>query len=285
MGGLDAFELSFRMETDRGRRQAVAKLTLFSWGYSGWGSSIPQLLACLAAAERTRGFKEPILVDIRLRRKVRAEGFRENALGEVLGPDRYVWMPALGNANIGTAAPWSVKIAEPRAVSDLIDVAIAAKRDHRRVLFFCACKSPDRAGHCHRRRVGTLALAAAHRGGLSLEVVEWPGEHVKTNPLPAFEVSARTIKAVLGGAKFAAVGDFEDQRDLGRAASLPWGTPAVLRAGQLACTVWTGPVHFRLGDWALPVIDRVKDNRVSSVEIRDHASRYRLDLKLDARSA
>jgi hypothetical protein len=50
-------------------------ITLFSWGYYGWGNASPQLLELVDAIEEKRGFQPPIFVDIRIRREVRAPGF------------------------------------------------------------------------------------------------------------------------------------------------------------------------------------------------------------------
>jgi hypothetical protein len=50
-------------------------LTLFSWGYWGWGSCVPQLLQDVDAVEAARGYGPPLFVDIRMSRDVRARGF------------------------------------------------------------------------------------------------------------------------------------------------------------------------------------------------------------------
>jgi hypothetical protein len=71
-------------------------LTLFTWGYYGWGNATPQLVKAVDTVEASRGFEPPIFVDIRLRRTVRARGFREKAFVKLLGPSRYRWMNSLG---------------------------------------------------------------------------------------------------------------------------------------------------------------------------------------------
>jgi hypothetical protein len=79
----------------------MVSLTMFTWGYDGWGSSTRQLKVAVDAVERERDFESPYFVDLRMSRSVRAEGFRENAFEKVLGRGRYQWMPSLGNKRIG----------------------------------------------------------------------------------------------------------------------------------------------------------------------------------------
>jgi hypothetical protein len=76
-------------------------LTLFTWGYHGWGNVTPQLVEAVDAVERSRGFEPPIFVDIRIRRTVRAKGFQGSSFEKLLGPNRHRWMKSLGNSAIG----------------------------------------------------------------------------------------------------------------------------------------------------------------------------------------
>src|SRR5262249_25739748 len=75
-------------------------ITLLTFGYDGWGNHTPELIKAVNAIERSRGFKPPIFVDIRIRRTVRAKGFQGNAFGELLGKSRHHWMKSLGNERI-----------------------------------------------------------------------------------------------------------------------------------------------------------------------------------------
>jgi hypothetical protein len=50
-------------------------LTVFSWGYDGWGNATSELKQAVDAVERSRGFKSPFFVDIRIQRSARAKGF------------------------------------------------------------------------------------------------------------------------------------------------------------------------------------------------------------------
>src|SRR5689334_5628512 len=74
-------------------------LTLFSWGYEGWGNATRELLKATAAVESARGFDPPAFADIRASRAVRAEGFRDRAFESLVG-HRYRWIQGLGNARI-----------------------------------------------------------------------------------------------------------------------------------------------------------------------------------------
>jgi hypothetical protein len=51
------------------------KLTAFSWGYCGWGSATRELVWAFGEVEKSRGYGEPLFVDVRVSRSVRAAGF------------------------------------------------------------------------------------------------------------------------------------------------------------------------------------------------------------------
>jgi hypothetical protein len=44
------------------------ELTLFMWGYYGWGNHTSDLMLAVDEVERARGFNPPVFVDIRIRR-------------------------------------------------------------------------------------------------------------------------------------------------------------------------------------------------------------------------
>lgn len=67
-------------------------LTLLSWGYEGWGNWTDELVQTADAVEKARGRRPPVFVDIRARRSVRAEGFRDKAFERRFGPDRCRWI-------------------------------------------------------------------------------------------------------------------------------------------------------------------------------------------------
>jgi hypothetical protein len=72
----------------------MSAITVFTCGYYGWGNAAPQLVEVVDAAERERGFRSPLFVDIRIRRTVRAKGFQGNAFGKLLDPERHRWREA-----------------------------------------------------------------------------------------------------------------------------------------------------------------------------------------------
>jgi hypothetical protein len=80
----------------------MGRMTIFTWGYYGWGNATPQLVEAVDAVETSRGFEPPIFVDIRIRRNVRAKGFVGSAFEKLMGPSRHRWMKSLGNKFIQT---------------------------------------------------------------------------------------------------------------------------------------------------------------------------------------
>lgn len=119
-------------------------LTLFSWGYWGWGTATDRLIKTFDAIEAHRGFAPPVFVDVRLSRSVRAPGFNGNALGRVLG-DRYQHLPRLGNTAIRTGRG-PMRLARPEEAAALLGIALEALAQRRRVVFFCAttAATPER---------------------------------------------------------------------------------------------------------------------------------------------
>jgi hypothetical protein len=72
-------------------------VTVFSWGYWGWGNATQELAKAFNLAEKARGFEPPIFIDCRLRRQGRAKGFVVDAFRLEGGEDRYRWLVDLGN--------------------------------------------------------------------------------------------------------------------------------------------------------------------------------------------
>jgi hypothetical protein len=202
----------------------MGPLALFSWGYWGWGTSTPQLLQAVDAAEAARGFRPPLFVDIRYSRGVRAPGFRDGAFERRAGPGRYVWMSGLGNRAISTGG---MEIANPAAAGELLDLAAESARQGRRVLFFCACEFPRWQGrlNCHRDEVAGLVLKAARRRAVSVNVAEWPGGEPTAADL---DVRPGVMRAVLRGRATVPLGSQLPPQFAG----LPWGS-ADLAAGHV----------------------------------------------------
>lgn len=221
-----------------------APLTLFTWGYSGWGSSVPQWLDATAAAERARGYEPPVFVDVRFSRSVRAPGFRDHAFERAVPEGRYVWMKGLGNEGIASGG---LKIHKPETAELLLDLAIREKEQRRRVIFFCSCASPAR---CHRNQVRDLLLRAAKRRRLPLQVVEWPGGEPAPAHALTLEISAPLMTQVLNGRSGIPI----DESLALKTAALPWGSYVELTDGVRRATVSVGPPQASAGGWAWPIL-------------------------------
>lgn len=246
-------------------------LTVFSWGYWGWGNATPQLVSALDSAEAERGFAPPVCVDARISRSVRAVGFNGNAFERLLGADRYRWMPGLGNRAIQTHEGPPIQIADPAAADALLALADAARHDHRRVLFFCSCEYPrtDEGIECHRVEVGRLLVAAARRRGADLTLVEWPGG--KPTPM-SLEVPAKTLREVRRGRSSVPLAG----------TSLPDG-PHGFAVGSVATLanqtdslrVVTGPARYAADGWYLPVFHREAQSAGESPPLEEWAAHFR----------
>jgi hypothetical protein len=218
-------------------------LTVFSFGYWGWGGETEALVVAADAVERARGFGPPIFVDIRLSRSVRAEGFRDDAFERLVGFDGYRWMRTLGNRSIKTGEN-RIRIAAPEAAEQLLDLALDARRDRRRVIFFCACEVPR---VCHRRAVGHLLLRVAARRGLPINVTEWPGTVASALVERDLSVTAQTYDSLLGGSVWIPLPRSITAAEAG---SLAYGSVVRVRSrGRPDALVAIGRVQARLGRW------------------------------------
>jgi hypothetical protein len=235
----------------------MVPITLFSWGYWGWGTSTEQLVHGVDAAERWRGFEPPVFVDIRISRSVRAPGFRDAAFEQVVGPSRYRWMSDLGNEGILDGG--RLRIKNPAAAEVLLDIATELlATGHRRLIFFCACEFPGPPENlsCHRVEVASLLLAAAHRRRRPIDVTEWPGGDPKLDALDV-RVSRKVFNSLL------------DKRrsiplckgfPLAEMACLPWCSVASVYPEDHAAEplrLVTGPARYKKGEWYLPVLGDV----------------------------
>lgn len=224
-------------------------LTLFTWGYWGWGASTRsthKLVEAVDLAEKERGFKPPFFVDIRLRRSVRAKGFSGNAFAHVVGAGRHKWMPELGNRSIATGKS-RIEIDRPCYARELLQLAIECSRQQRRVLFFCAC--PDlETKKCHRKRVADLVRREATRQGRRIEIVEWPGDKPTYNS--TVKVTSAMLNKVKSGRKSVPLGKSVDLKEV---AGLPWGSVVTLQAREQKLPIVTGPAKYHKG-WVLQVV-------------------------------
>lgn len=219
----------------------MAKLTAFSFGYEGWGPHTPTLIDAFDKVEAARGFAPPIMVDVRIRREVRAVGFRGSALAELIG-DRYVWMRGLGNRCILTGED-GIQIADPGAVENLLQLVLNAHQDGRRVVFFCSCGPVD---GCHRQAVGDLVLAAARKADADLEVIEWPGGEPTTLEITT---SRQILRQVARGRAWLPLERIDPSLF-----GTPWYSTATLTAEGESLSVLTGPAAFGPDGWRMPML-------------------------------
>lgn len=253
-------------------------ITLFSWGYYGWGNHTPQLLEAVDAVETSRGFQPPIFVDIRIRRSVRAAGFTGPAFERLLGQDRHRWMKSLGNRFIETRTGPPIQIADPKAADELLDLAIESARHKQRLLFFCSCQWPRCDGKiaCHRTTVAGLVLKAAKKRGIQVEVVEWPGGDPRRIDL---ELSAIDFAAVKKERWTIPLGK---KIDLVEVAGLPWCSIAKLHSNNEQLHRIVGPAIANRSGWALPIVDWFLDASIGLTEYKQEAKTQRQKLGLDA---
>lgn len=225
-------------------------ITMFSWGYWGWGSATRELVNAVDAIERGRGFRPPLFVDTRISRSVRAKGFRDHAFQDLVGNNRYVWMRSLGNKRILNRTG-GIQIAEPKAADELLDLAIDAAKQNRRLIFFCACEVPRFAGKvsCHRAVIADLLIAAAKKRNEHLAVVEWPGGEPRDLQ---FELDRKSFHSVKNGGMNITLSRGIEPADV---EGPPWGTVASLSCGSESLHRLVGPLIWRRGEWQLQVLE------------------------------
>lgn len=229
-------------------------LTLFSWGYYGWGNATKQLVKAVDAIEESRGFKPPLFVDIRISRAVRAPGFNGSAFEKLLG-DRYVWMPSLGNKKIISRTGKGIQIADPEAAEELLDLAVKAAKEKRRLIFFCGCEFPKWDGKtaCHRDKVAELVIAAAKKRKLAVKVVEWPGD---SRPRLKMELSSDNFRRVKNGSRFVPVSRQIKPEVLEGPA---WGAIMTFSSGDDQIHRLVGPLIWQRNSWHLPMLNFYSD--------------------------
>lgn len=248
--------------------------TLFSFGYWGWGNATERLVQLVDAVERNRGFKPPLFVDIRIRRSVRAVGFRDGNFAEAAGRKRYSWLKSLGNKRIVTKRGAKVQIANPAGAVELLDVALEAAADRRRVIFFCSCELPRWAGKptCHRVAVAKLVVQEAQDRKLPVAVAEWPGQESREIDLALDE---RTIELVLKNRFAIPLGTKVDLPALG---SLGLGSVATLHGGKYTVRRVVDRMVWRKEQWQLPIREWYMDPGVGIADYRRLAKTWQSQL-------
>ena len=242
-------------------------ITIFSWGYWGWGNSTKQLVKAVDAVEESRGFKTPIFVDVRFQRSGQVPGFQGSKFEKLLGPNRYRWMKSLGNSNIPNPKLKHVaKIADPTSATALLELAVDEAANNRRVVFFCACECPIA---CHRSRVARLVLKAAKQRGLGIEIVEWPGGQRTERQMP---ISADVFGKVKNGRVTIPLKRGFEFADL---AGLPWGSIVTLESNGEFLHRLSGPAAYRNDQWCLPVMDWWRGKEFSLQKLKHESAAAR----------
>jgi hypothetical protein len=197
-----------------------------------------KLVEAVDIAEKKRGFKPPLFVDIRLQRTVRAKGFSGDAFALVVGASRYKWMRELGNRSIVTGNS-RIEIDRPSYARELLKLAVQCHRQKRRILFFCSCEDLN-TKQCHRTKVAALVLREAAKQGRKVAIGEWPGD--KPRHKNTLRVKSSILKQVVGGRKSVPLGASSDLKEF---AGLPWGSVVTLKAGEELLPVVSGPAKYR----------------------------------------
>lgn len=231
-------------------------IKLFSFGYWGWGNSTKQLVQAFDALERSRGFNPPILVDVRISRSVRAPGFNNRALEKLVGADRCVHMPKLGNRAVIENTGEAITIANPEAAGSLLDLALGAHARKRRVLFFCACpfQLQDGERYCHRYEVGSLLLKESRKRHEQIIVTEWPGTEPQVLRLT---LSSEVLKKLRRGMKSVPL---PRDKPLDSIASITWGSVAHCSGDGEPFDARVDRAKWNTNGWYLPVLGRLDEN-------------------------
>lgn len=235
-------------------------VTLFTWGYWGWGTATDRLIQAIDTVETSRGYQPPMFVDIRLSRSVRAPGFNGRTFEKAVGAARYRWLDALGNLAIQDGGQMRIK--DPIAANTLLEIAKVCALGGQRVLFFCSCEFPGVEGHgCHRATVARLVLETAARQQLPVQIVEWPGGEPRPK---GFEVqlSKAAFDKVRRGATSISL---EEPVSLAEMAAVPWMSLVTVREmgneDQPPFRILTGPARYKKGGWYLSIYEDIKQDR------------------------
>lgn len=252
-------------------------LTVFSWGYEGWGNSTRELLQAFDAVEQARGFEPPVFVDVRVRRQVRALGFQDDAFEQRAGRARYRWLPGLGNAAVGTGKG-PMRLVAPADAYELLGLALAQWRQRRRVVFFCSCGSPFSAGRCHRQLVRRTLLSAARTLGVKASVQEWPGGPLRERVLAEHPVEEERLESLLSGAQALRLGQKRPDVQF-----LAWPTGGLLRVRSRERTqlVSVAAARYHAGEWKMPLYVQPAEDDDSAELLLHHALRFRREGMLE----
>jgi urease gamma subunit len=254
------------------------RITVFQWGYKGWGHATKRLVQSIDAVEEARGHASPMFVDIRFSRSVRAAGFRDRAFENLLGHARYRWMRSLGNAAL-KERQGKIRIHCEDAAEQLLDLAIDAAKVNSRIIFFCSCPSPDCAKDCHRAKVSKLLIRAARRRGVKLETQEWPGAAITQKVMASLRVTDAELHRVRRNAKTVALSRSQISTEL---KSLPHGALVELNAPSGRQMISVQPPVLHGGRWRLPLFVQPAEEDDTIDSLWPYIVRFRKDDNLEA---
>lgn len=219
-------------------------VTIFSFGYHGWGTQTRRLINLVDDSEKESGFRPPLWVDARDNRSVRAPGFRDHEYRKALGHDRYEWMQGLGNKNVSNDRP--AELNDPSAIGMLLDRALEESSEKRRVIFFCSCQLPDWKGaSCHRfRLISPLLVRHAKKLGKKISVIEWPGGNPRTIRIGGNSRILALLKAERSSLPMRAL-------RVAVPRNLPYGSIVEFQFPDQTVPILTGLAFFRK-EWLLP---------------------------------
>lgn len=256
-------------------------VTLFSWGYKGWGNATDKLIEAVDAVERSRGRAPLVFVDVRARRGGRAEGFKENTFRDHIGADRYRWIKGLGNRTVLERGGPQGRLVDPAEAEVLLGLALELQRQNRRVIYYCSCAIP--ASGCHRHWIAPELFKAARKRGVEVTVVEWPGTEPAPKKRPVVELDERTIGSIIDGKlKNVPLTERLPPVDL---LALPWLQIVDLSSGDSQARVASGPAEYRAGHWQLPILGPAWDLKVAMKEIANAKEQWNLMPRTGARSS
>ncbi len=257
----------------------MARITIFSFGYYGWGNATDQLVRSVDCVEKERGFRTPLFVDTRINRSVRAKGFNGTAFQERVGERRYRWMKSLSNKRIQSGTGPKIQIADPDAAKTLLDLAVERHEKDHRIIFYCSCGYPKCDGRiaCHRFSIGTLLIKAAQKQGIALRVVEWPGGNPQRVHL---NVDADVFDSVSNGRMTIPL---RKRFRMAELAALPHCSTATLRCDRRKIHRLVSPAHMAGGEWNLPVLCAYSDPSVGMLEYQSEGKRLHQQLGFNER--
>jgi hypothetical protein len=244
-------------------------ITIFTWGYWGWGNATSELIAAVDRVEASRGYQPPFFVDTRLRRSGRARGFVGDAFANSVGKARHTWMQQLGNQAIADRE-LDMRIKNPAAAGELLGLALACAKRRQRVLFFCACETPgvEPEPRCHRVRVASLLLKEAKQRNIDLEVVEWPGG----SPENVIDVN-------VSRSQFVQIRKGRKSLDLGQKLpkvpflSLPWGSPVKIQSSDEQIVAIANAARCNGRGWFLPILECAELSKMEELTKRSEGNR------------